>query len=100
MDSTSWLENKANFHSRCKITQGFSCCVAGKKIHSKPFQAIAKLFYERTKIPQTVVDFRYDSWVKPPSASVQQCQCLCFIYVTVFEADFGLLLHCEYETQD
>lgn len=70
----------------------------GKKIHPKPLKAITKVFYEQTKIPDTVVDFRYPSWIKPPSASVQEHQRHRFIYVTFFEPDFGLLLHCE--TQD
>lgn len=71
--------------------QRFSCCVAGEKqIHPKPFQAIAKLFYEL--IPHTMVDFRYHSWVKPLYNSISV-----FIYITFSEVDFGLLFHCEYD---
>lgn len=76
---------------------GFLVVWMGKKIHPKPLQAIAKVLYEQTKIPHTMADFRYHSWVKPPSASVQQFQCLCLIYIPFFEAGFGLLLCCEYE---
>lgn len=97
MYSTSWLEKKANFYSGCKKNpRGFLVVWLGKKkIHPKPLKAIAKyLWTEHT------VDFRYHSWVKLPSASVQQYQHLCFIYITFFEVNFGLLLHSEHETQD